>query len=577
MLGHRRFFLDLLCALVVAAFVCVPGSPAQVVMGSPTPGRSAASNDDATTTKRYTISGTVVNSQTGEGVPHAMVQLGPIATLTDSNGSFSIEGIAAGEYGVSAQKPGYFDIRGPRHRPETVRAGPDADPVTISLSPEAVIYGRITDSDGLPVQHFNVQVMHSAIMEGRRDWQPQGSKQTDEDGYYRIAGLQPGTYLVVAGPSQMPSIGAMAKTGQQNSGYGQVSFPAAADNGGTAGIRVSAGQKISADMSVEAEPFYSITGTLNAPPGSGIWFTMTPRNNIHTDRGQAFMRGENNTFTINMIPRGDYIMHAGANVQGKQWNADIPLHVAGDISGMPVVLEPSVSIPIATRIERTQPVAPDVSRPTVMAGPISRPGGFVPFQPPPVQVVLRSIENPQQQFGSSPRPPQQEGDTPKFSVENVAPGTYKVEFHTMSGDLYVASANYGSTDLLHENLAISHYGGSDPIDITLRDDGGKVKVKLSGDEALVNNKIRMSPRWLIVPEHGTPYSPNSQSFSSTEGYTFGDLRPGSYAILAFDDIDNLEYTNPKALEPYMSKAAHVDLTANQEVAVTVELQKIGAE
>lgn len=528
--------------------------------------------------KKYSVSGTVLNSQTGEAIPHAMVEVGPLATLTDSNGAFSVDGVTAGMYGVTAQKPGYFDFRGPHYHFQQVQVGPDTEPVNLQLSPEAVIYGRITDSDGLPVQQFNVQVMRSAVVEGRRDWLPQGGKVTDEDGYYRIAGLQPGTYLVVAGPSQMPSIGAMAKTGQQNSGYGQVSFPAPADGGVATGIHVSAGQKISADMSVDAQPFYSITGTLSAPPGGGAWFNMTPRNNIHVDRGQAFMRGENNTFTIRMIPPGDYILHSGTQFQGKQWEAFVPLHVAGDISGLPIVLEPSVSIPIATRVERTQPDHADATaRPAVVTGVVSSARlRTVSFQPPPVQVVLRSIDNPQQQVWANYHAPQQAGDSEKYALENIAPGTYKAEFRATQGDLYVASARYGSTDLLRENLVISHYGGADPIEITLRDDGGKVKVKIAGDTGVNGTFAGMSPRFLVVPDRGAPYSPNSQTFSSAEGYTFGNLRPGSYSILVFDDLEDIEYTNPNALEPYMSKAAHVDLAANQETSVTIELQKVGA-
>jgi len=509
--------------------------------------------------KTYSLSGTVVNSQTGEGIAHALVQMNQLVTMTDSNGSFTFDGVPQGSYFLSAQKPGFFNQPSPGSRPgATAQVGPDAQPVSLSLSPEAVIFGRITDSDGLPVQRLNVQVMRSAVTEGRRQWLPMGVKETDVDGYYRIASLQPGTYLVVAGPSQMPSIGAMAKTGQQNSGYGVVYFPSPDVNGGTGGIRITPGQKITADMTVDAEQFYSITGVLNAPQGSGVWFNMTPRDNLHVDRGQSIARGDDNTFHIRMIPPGDYILHAGTQVQGKQWNAEVPLHVAGDISGMPVVLEPSVSIPITTTVQRTQT---SQSQQNV---------AFTRFAGPPLQVVLRSIEDDQRTYYANYRQPQQPGEAAGFTVENIQPGTYKAELRPFS-DLYVASARYGSTDLLRENLIVSHYGGSDSIDITLRDDGGKVKASISSQGEKANGNL------LVVPDHGTPFQPQGLIYNGQGQITLPSLRPGSYSILAFDDLNDLEYSNPAALEPYMSKAAHVDLSANQETDITLELIKRGGQ
>lgn len=563
-----RLVATVVCFLTVAAQAQVVPSTGPSVATGPVgenyPGNSAA------TAKKYTLSGTVVNSQTGEGIPHAMVQVNQLATMTDANGSFSLEGLPQGAYFVMAQKPGFFSSAAPNRPPGvTAMLGGDAQPVSLSLAPEAVIYGHVTDGDGLPVARLNVQVMRSIVNEGRRDWLPMGTKQTDEDGYYRVAGLQPGTYLVVAGPSQLPSIGAMAKTGKQNSGYGVAYFPAPADNGAAAGMQVAAGQKVSADLSVDAEPFYSITGTLNAPAGTGVWFNMTPRNNLHTDRGQAVMRGDNNTFDIRMIPRGDYILHAGTQVQGKQWDASVPLHVAGDITGLPIVLAPSASIPIVTHVERTQPTDAQ-SQDGQAQPPQPQMGAFNRFQGPPLQVNLRSVDNPQQQIYAMYRPPRQGGGAEMFSLENIPPGTYQVEFHP-NNDLYVSSARYGSTDLLRENLVIGNYAGGDPIDITLRDDGGKVKVTLTSDGQKANGNL------LVVPDHGSAFPAQNLSFTGQGEIVLQSLRPGSYSILAFEDLSDVEYHNSDALAPYLSKAGHVDLTANQQESVAIELIKRGAQ
>ena len=55
----------------------------------------------------------------------------------------------------------------------------------------------------------------------------------------------------------------------------------------------------------------------------------------------------------------------------------------------------------------------------------------------------------------------------------------------------------------------------------------------------------------------------------------GGIAPGGYSVLAFDDLNGLEYSNPDVLRPYLPKAVHVNLQPNRET--TVELEPIGRE
>jgi hypothetical protein len=49
------------------------------------------------------------------------------------------------------------------------------------------------------------------------------------------------------------------------------------------------------------------------------------------------------------------------------------------------------------------------------------------------------------------------------------------------------------------------------------------------------------------------------------------LAPGEYLVFAFDHIDNVEYSNPEALQNYSSRATQVTLSANQHAKVALEL------
>ncbi len=196
--------------------------------------------------KKYNLSGTVVNAATGEGLPRAMVAINSgFVGMTDSSGHFAFEGLASGSYYVYARKPGFFETRegSTGGIAKLIDLSSDSS-VTVKLSPEAVISGTITDSDGLPVQRLPVQCVKLTVQDGRKQWMPSGNATTDEDGYYRMSGLREGTYRVVAGPSQVPAIGAMAKVGRQLAGYSAAYYPGHEDDSSTNGVSVSPGQRL---------------------------------------------------------------------------------------------------------------------------------------------------------------------------------------------------------------------------------------------------------------------------------------------------------------------------------------------
>ncbi len=62
-----------------------------------------------------TLQGSVVDTVSGQPVPHALVKLttnSPRATLTDSEGKFQFEGLPAGSVTLEAGKPGFLDNNG---------------------------------------------------------------------------------------------------------------------------------------------------------------------------------------------------------------------------------------------------------------------------------------------------------------------------------------------------------------------------------------------------------------------------------------------------------------------------------
>jgi hypothetical protein len=134
----------------------------------------------------YMISGRVVD---GSGNPISGVTISDNAghtTTTDSNGNYTLSGLAAGTYTVAPSKTGYTFSPSSR----TVSVPPDATGVNFTGSLLAYsISGRVTDSSGNPIPGVTISdnAGHTTT--------------TGSDGRYTLSGLTAGTYTITPSKS----------------------------------------------------------------------------------------------------------------------------------------------------------------------------------------------------------------------------------------------------------------------------------------------------------------------------------------------------------------------------------------
>jgi len=152
-----------------------------------------------------------------------------------------------------------------------------------------------------------------------------------------------------------------------------------------------------------------------------------------------------------------------------------------------------------------------------------------------------------------------------LAVPNIAPGTYSAEI-TASYHWYVASALCGAMDLLREDLTVPEGSGLPPIEIMLRNDSATLSGTISENGEPAEGAV------LLIAAHGTPRVSDTLGQSS---FQFHNVAPGDYAVLALDRVDQLEYANPAALQPYLAQASHVTLTANGNAEIALNLVHVG--
>jgi len=122
--------------------------------------------------------------------------------ITDGQGRFVFTGLGAGRYGLTAIKPGYTSgsygklvPRGPASQ-IALGDGERLIDLRILIWKRATIAGRVSDEAGEPVVGATVSVMRRTSIGGRPGFSDAASATTDDRGMYRIASLEPGSYVV---------------------------------------------------------------------------------------------------------------------------------------------------------------------------------------------------------------------------------------------------------------------------------------------------------------------------------------------------------------------------------------------
>ncbi len=503
----------------------------------------------------FTLSGSVINSVTGESIGHAVVRLSGNSQRTvfsDGDGRFQFEGLQAGGVTVTAQKPGYFsrDEFGSKSN-WLVNVGPGTDSVVVKLSPQSAIWGRVTDANGQPVERVPVRLTAKAVRDGRKHWETRGQQQTDEDGRYRFANLMPGAYYVAAGPAS-DQTRILPGAEKQKTGYSSMYYPGVPDLASASPIQLAPGQQAEADFSTTAGPVYHVSGSIGGYPqqqGMGFQFLSQSGDDLSVP---IRFNMESGRFDVDNVPPGNYIVKAFSQVGEQSLRGELRVNVTANVENLHIVLGPALAIPVVVRME---------SRAS------SNQAAGEGIQAVPISVRLISADPATQESYSTAIG--RGAGANSVVLQNVEPGKYSVDL-IPHGSWYVQSAQYGQTNLLSDDLTIASGGQSYPMEIVLRDDAASLTgtVKTSQGpyaEATV----------VVVPEPASKVGPKVAYAYAQNGFTFNGLPPGEYMVYAFDHAEGVEFSNPDVLQTYASQAVHVTLSANQKSQVSLDLIRTG--
>jgi hypothetical protein len=519
--------------------------------------------------KKFNVTGTVVNSATGEGIPRAMVTLQgfPARTaFTDSNGGFMVEGVAAGRFSITAQKPGYFGQQergGVGRSPQFVVVGAGENNVTVKLSPESVLHGRLIDSNDQPVEGVSVRLLRTTSRNGKLKWEPRGYAASDEDGGFRFANLQPGTYYLSAGPEASRANSAFTGPEKPRTGWPGLYYPGVPELSAAAPIRIAAGQQVQADLTMNKVPLYSVAGMVSGfMPGQGVSILVQTTSGDNVPVATHFS-SDSGVFDIR-LPAGSYRLRAMSQSGEQQLRADLRINVNKDLTQLNLPLQPATSIPIHVQLENRSQDTGQLGAAARMA----RRSGLDVGEIPPVNVQLVSTEP-----GGNDSYSTVQGikGSRTLVLQGVEPGRYSAVI-SAHGGWYVESATCGNNNILTDDLVITGGGGCS-MELLLRNDSGTVRLSVKSSQPQSGGTA------LLVPVRGRgaarvlPFETQEENAGDT--WTSMSLAPGEYMVYAFDNIDGIEYANPEALRPYASQATAVTVSPGETAKVTAQLIQTG--
>lgn len=476
----------------------------------------------------FCLGGTVRNALTGAPLRRAAVTIPQAAALTDAAGAFRFCKLSEGSYYANAEKPGFAET-GVR-----VAVGPSRDDIVLQLQPLAAIGGKVADAAGEPLQNASIQLLSTAIIEGRRQTRVEDTVSTDDRGQYRLAGLGPGRYyLKAAGWGS-----AMPHADQQES-FTPVYYGGAAELSSAAPLTVEPGTEVQADFSLPLLTAYRIRGR-----ATGLLPLLAARIELlGLDREPiavpAALDNVSGDFRIEAVPPGSYVVRVTQTSQDQPRRGELEIQVNADMQGLVLPLTGSTVVKgIVRRQTDLSAAAQSSTRCTIHLSPASA-GTHV-------EPVLKAFTAPN-------------GD---FEIAGVLPGLYRLGIDCAGG--YIAAARMGDVDLLARSELLIPAGSPPPIEALLATDGGAVDVARSSEG-------EPGPAWvLLLPVSGSELY--TRFAHLTRQFSFAAVAPGDYQVYAWTGSpEAFAYAAADARQAWASRAVSVHVAARARQTVTLKV------
>ena len=523
----------------------------------------------AASAKGFEISGVVTSAVSAEPVPHAKVEIGLSqeqstlqTVLTGPDGRFTFPNLAAGKYWLSAQAHGFWRQALDEHdgyfTGVAVGRGQNTQNIAFRLHPDASISGNITDTNAEPVAGAQVMLFRATTEEGQSEISLRNQTTTDDQGFYSFVHLSPGKYYVavsaqpwyaqtpnrelrpyvkVSGEADTAAAPSETPNAALDVAYPVTFYPGVIDPANASAIDLPAGDRDSADISLNAVPAVHLSvaraSSDAAQPANGI-VEETFGNAVIPVPAQedTVSSGE---LEINGLAPGHYLLAIESLGNGGQDRAK-SIDVAGDAE-----LDASEAS-AGVRIQ-----------------------GVVQFEGKPVAEAVVRLRN--HESGESFRTQTSQAGEFAFEQASLGPGTYQVSVADVP-DSALGSISGSDGRVQGRSVEIAA-AGTVQLTIKMTKNLGRVDGVAQRDGKPLGGAMVV----LVPQKFETNSSLVRRDQSDSDGtFTLARVLPGKYTVVAIANGWDLEWLNPSVLGPYLKAGTPVEVVPGRKYAVKVRVQ-----
>ncbi len=541
-----------------------------------------ASAQDAARAANATIAGTVVKEPGSQPLKKVLVQVvaedqkqgGNYSATTDPDGHFRMENVVPGRYRLFMEKAGLLEVNGRGLKADvnvfTVQAGQTIEDLLFRMLPSAIVSGHVTDEDGDPMP--GVRIIVQKKKPGKSTRESVGSESTNDLGEYRVSGLFPGQYWVVAIPPpdmrdyekqpEKPPPGDNQTEAQNvarnDTRYVTTYYPGTYDGREASAVTLKAGDEMPVNLMLVPARTYRVRGIVTGlTAGQKATVELVPKAG---DSIRANEVGPDGQFEVRGVGPGSYVVGAavGTEAQSLSVRQDISV-VAADVEGVKLAPLPSFRLSGHLQIDGRAPESLTQYSANLRQAELPEDQGFFMSQD------FFGTNAPVDRFGN-------------FEWKNVNPGNYIVQVYGGNGQgFFLKSVTLGGRDIATGFTA----SGPATLDVVVSTKGGTVEGVVVEKEKDVENEYPVANAIVVaVPEEKYRKLPDRFAVGSTDQqgrFTIRGVAPGSYTLYAWQDLEDGVWHDPDFLKSQEANGTAVKVEEGSHQGVELKLSPTGEE
>jgi hypothetical protein len=488
----------------------------------------------------------------------------PRAVMTDDGGDYELTNLPPGRYSVTASKNGYLNGSAGQGRPAgpavwiEMAEGQILDPVDIVLWRAGAISGRVLDEYGDPVTGVMVSVLANRTVQGQLQLMPAGrpSEPSDDTGAYRVFGLPPGRYTLVASmrPIGAPMTGAgVAVVSRDQLGYAPTYYPGTADSASASFLDIEVGQTLTdINLPLASMPLARVAGaaldSLNRPVERNGLVRIVKDGTAPTNgMPQLVSPVRNGAFAIDGVPPGQYVVQLTISEPGgpREFGSTAITVNGADVTGVQVAAVPPSLLRGRFVFEPRlgDRVRPATLRPlSLRAEPGT--GSMMPGMPPKVH--------------------------DDFSFElPVFAGLYNLSASISDPNIVVRSIRIGGTDVTDRPVLVGTGDAFDDVEIELTDRVTEISGTLTDPQAAAQFSVIVFPRDPTL--RNGPRRVASGRPDQYGRFTIRAMLPGEYYVVALREQPAEGYTNEPFLDRIQQDATLISIAEGEHRTIALPL------